>query len=124
LAALQDVLTPYDIFADLTAYAANVRWKKEVGGMTLNGVDYPTDRETQSKMGSAFLLAMADPTSTFKWKLSDGTFTPTIDATTMQAVAKAVGQYVNGCFLTEETVAAAVAAGTITTRAQVDAAFG
>lgn len=122
-ASLQDVLTPYGLFADLASYAADRRWRKEVGGFTFNGVIYPTDRDTQSKMASAFLLASADSTSTFKWKLNDGTFTPTLDATTMQGVAKAIGEFVNGCFTTEETVVAGITGGTITTKAQIDAAF-
>lgn len=122
-AALQEVLAPYGMFADLAAYAADVRWRKEVGGTTITGVAYPTDRDTQGKLTSAFVLASADPSATFKWKLPDGTFTPSIDATNMQAVAKAVGQFVNGCFSTEETVVKGINAGTITTRGQVDTAF-
>ncbi len=33
---------------ELIAYAADKRWQKEVGGVTIGGVLYPTDRETQS----------------------------------------------------------------------------
>lgn len=109
--------------AQLKGYAANARYNKEVGGTTVSGVAYPTDRETQAKMTAAVLLAQVNPAATFKWKLADGSFSETLDAAGMISVASTVGAFVNGLFTTEQTVGAAIAAGTITTAAQVDAAF-
>lgn len=122
-ASLQDVLAPYGLFADLKAYAAAVRYAKEVGGTVVNGVAYPSDRDTQAKMTAAALFAQVDNTQTFKWKLADGSFTAALTAPQMIAVAAAVGGFVNACFATEQTVDAAIDGGSIISRAQVDAAF-
>lgn len=122
-AALQDVLGAYNLFADLKAYAADARYRKEVGGVSISGVAYPSDRETQAKLTAAALFSQVNPAETFKWKLSDGTFTGSLTATQMITVAAAVGAFVNTCFATEASVGAQIDAGTITTRAQVDTAF-
>ena len=51
------------------------------------------------------------------------TWSPLADATTMQAIAKAVGAFVNGLFKLEDAVVEDITAGTITNREQIDAAF-
>lgn len=122
-AALQEILTPYGMFADLLAYSASVRFAKETGGLKVNGVIYPTDRATQAKLGTAFLLANQNSNEIFKWKLSDGSFSPALTSSALIAVAVAVGTFVNGLFLIEDTTSAAIGAGTITTKEQVDAAY-
>jgi hypothetical protein len=109
--------------AQLKAYAGNVRYNKEVGGTTVSGVAYPTDRETQSKMTAAVVLSQVNPSATFKWKLPDGSFTASLNAAGMLAVASAVGAFVQTCFETEASVVAAIDAGTITTISGIDAAF-
>lgn len=121
-ASLQEVLMPYNLFIDLKAYAAFVRYNKEVGGTTISGVAYPTDRETQAKMTSAFALGQVNPSATFQWKLSDGTFA-TLTVAQLTTVATVVGAFVQACFATEATVVAGINGGTIATRDQVDAAF-
>ncbi len=108
--------------ADLLAYAAAVRYAKEVGGTTVNGHAYLSDRETQAKLTAAVLLCQVNPSATIMWKLADGSFID-LDAAGMTAVASAVGAFVQACFATEASVSAAIAAGTTTTLAQVDAAF-
>jgi hypothetical protein len=122
-ASLQEVLAPYGMFADLKAYAASVRYSKETAGTSIGGVAYPSDRETQAKLTAAALFAQVDPTRTFQWKLADGTFTPSMSASQMVALASSVAAFVNSCFVAEASVIAGINAGTITTRAQVDAAF-
>lgn len=108
--------------AQLSAYAAAKRYDKEVGGTTVNGHAYLSDRETQAKLTAAVLLCQVNPSATIKWKLADGSFID-LDAAGMTAVASAVGAFVQACFATEASVTAAIAAGTTTTLAQVDAAF-
>jgi hypothetical protein len=83
---------------ELKAYAASVRYYKEVAGTTVNGVSYPTDRETQAKLTAAALFAQVDNAQTFQWKLADGSFSESLSAAQMIAVAAAVGGYVNSCF--------------------------
>lgn len=122
-AALQGVLSDYGLFCDLKAYAAAVRYSKEVGGTTIGGVAYPTDRETQAKLTAAALFAQVDNTQTFRWKLADGNFSDAMSGAQMLALAAAVGGFVNQCFAIEQSVGAQIDAGTINARAQVDAAF-
>jgi Domain of unknown function (DUF4376) len=55
------------------------------------------------------------------WKGSDGNFYP-INNSGMLALALGVFTYISQCFACEATVKAALAAGTVTTQAQVDAA--
>lgn len=121
--SLQDALTPYGLFASLKTYAAAKRYEKEIAGANVGGVVYPSDRETQAKLTAAALFAQVDNTQTFRWKLANGSFTDALTAAQVVAVAAAVGGYVNGCFAIEQSVGAQIDAGTITTRAQVDAAF-
>jgi len=108
--------------AQLKAYAASARYNKEVGGTTVSGVAYPTDRETQAKMTAAYNMAAANPNLSIDWKLPDGTFT-TLTAAQMQAVAVAVGAFVQQCFGAEAAVVVGINNGTITTNAQIDAQF-
>mgnify|MGYP005810366247 CR=1 FL=1 len=121
-AALQEVLAPYSRFADLKAYAAEVRYRKETGGAVVNGASYLTDRETQAKMTAAVVMTQINPEATFEWKSADGRFV-SLDAAAMLQVAQAVGAHVQAAFATESEVAAAIDTGAITTMAQIDAAF-
>ena len=65
---------------ELKAHAASVRYDKEIGGTTVYGVGYPTDRETQAKLTAAALFAQVDNRQTFQWKLADGSFSETLSA--------------------------------------------
>lgn len=104
----------------LAAYAAEKRYAVETGGLNVGGVSIPTDRDTQAKLTSAFLLAQADPAASFQWKTSAGFVTLT--AATVGQIAVAIGQFVQAAYAAEAQVLAAIAAGTITTTAQIDAA--
>lgn len=105
----------------LRDYAANARYNKEVGGITVNGAAVPTDRETQSKFVSAAVMAQLNPQITFEWK-TDGGFL-SFTAEQLIAVATAVGTHVQACFSIEAAMSAGITAGTVTTTAQVDTAF-
>lgn len=107
----------------LKAYAAYVRYQKEVVGVTVNGVRIPSDRSTQAKLTAAALFATIDNTRTFNWKLADGSFTATLSAAQVIATAQAVGVHVNQCFVIESQVVAQIDAGTLVSLAQIDAAF-
>lgn len=102
---------------DLVEYAAQKRWEKEVGGITLNGAMIDTSRDSQAMINGAFNWAKEHPTETVHFKAASGWVE--FDAETMIAIATAVGSHVQQCFATE----ASVAAGMITTTAEIDAAF-
>lgn len=123
LAELAEVFAAQYPGGMLKTYAAAVRYAKEIAGCTVGGVTYPSDRDTQAKLTAAALFAQVDNTQTFQWKLADGSFSDELSAAQMITIAAAVGGYVNSCFAEEAAVVAEIDAGTITTRAQVDAAF-
>ncbi len=108
--------------AQLKAYAADKRWQKEVGGTDVGGVDYLSDRETQSKLTAAVVMAQVNPAATFQWKVADGSFVE-LDAGDMLTVASTIGAYVQACFALEGSVVAEIEAGEIITKAEIDAAF-
>ncbi|RZM99947.1 hypothetical protein CWO91_34820 [Bradyrhizobium genosp. SA-3] len=109
--------------AQLKAYAASARYAKEVGGHAVNGVNYPTDRDTQSKLTAAALFAQVDNTQTFKWKLADGTFTGALTAAQMISIAAAIGGFVNQCFAAEQSVCVHIEDGTIISLPEIDQTF-
>ena len=105
----------------LKAYAAARRYAIETGGITLNGLAIPTDRETQSKLSGAVLAFQAGALSgAIDWKTSAGWVQ--LDQAAVTGLASAVAAHVQRSFSTEKTVSEAVDAGTITTAAEIDAA--
>lgn len=107
---------------NLTAYVAQKRWEKETGGIEVNGQIIDTSRESQSMITGAYAYSQANPSETIQFKAASGWVT--LDAPTMAAIATAVGAHVQACFALEASVAAAITDGTITTTAEIDAAFG
>jgi hypothetical protein len=126
-AALQDVLTPYDLWVDLTAYAANARYNKASGGVivtSLGGsVPFMTDTVSRNTINSAYdYMTQKGTGATVHWKLSDGTFI-VLNTTQMTLLMNDVAPFVQSCFTCEANTVASITGGTITTQAQVDAAF-
>lgn len=108
--------------AQLSNYAASVRYDKEVAGITVGGAALATDRGSQAMINGAFNMAMRDSGFSTQWKTSGGAF-QRVDAPTIIALATAVGAHVAVCFAKESEVAAGIAAGTIKTLSDIDAAF-
>jgi hypothetical protein len=121
--ALQWVFDTIDapIFVDLTSYAANARFLKETGGITVNGAAIQTDRDSQAMISNAYAYVTASGAASVSYKTASGFVT--MDAATLKAVALAIGAHVQACFAIEGSVGAAIAAGSIKTTADVDAAF-
>ena len=107
---------------NLAAYAALARYGKETGGITVAGVPIATDRESQAMITGAYVVASTNAAWSTAWKTGTGAFV-TVTAAQMIAIALAVAAHVGNCFASEATTDAAITAGTITTTAQVDAAF-
>jgi hypothetical protein len=126
-AALQEVLTPYNLFVDLAAYAAYVRYSYASGGIivtSLGGsVPFLTDPVSRNTVNSAWDYLNAKGTgNSIQWKMSDGSFI-TLSTTQMNTLMNDMSVFVQSCFTCESTTVAGITGGTITTRAQVDAAF-
>ncbi|KAB2655872.1 DUF4376 domain-containing protein [Brucella tritici] len=106
----------------LQEYAAAKRWEKEVGGIEINGLTVATDDRSKTMISGARVAAMANPEFTTAWKGAGGEFVP-LDANAVIAISDAVLAHVSYCFATEAQVLAAIEGGSITTEAQIDAAF-
>lgn len=123
-AALQEVLAPYGIFVNLKYYAADARYRRASGGLTvtsINSVPFLTDPVARNTLANANEYAKVTPHNT-DWKFSDGSF-KTLTPTQLATGANAVANFVQACFTCESTTVAGITGGTITTKVQVDAAF-
>jgi hypothetical protein len=95
----------------IKAYAAMVRYDKEVGGINYTPASGPsqgiklmidTARASVVNINNATLSAQADSSYTTQWKTKDGIF-HSIDATTMIQMNVNVQAHVRTCFETEQT---------------------
>ena len=102
----------------LPEYAAARRYAVETGGIVISGVAVATDRASQAMLAGAFAFANQNPEATIQYKAASGWVSLTHDQ--VVAIANAVGAHVQACFAAEHAVDAAIAAGTITTRSEID----
>lgn len=107
---------------DLLAHAAACRWRRQTGGIMVAGLPVRTDDKTRIEIGLARADATADPGWTTRWKLANGQFV-SINATAIAGIAEAVSLHLRDCFAREDRAAAGIAAGSITTLAEVEACF-
>lgn len=108
--------------ASLIAHAADVRWRKEVGGVTVAGLPVATDDRSKQMIIGARIAADFDADWTTQWVGADGSIYP-IDAAAIVAISDAVQAHVNACFAAYASVKADIDGGIITTTAEIDAAF-
>lgn len=106
----------------LIAYAADKRWQIETGGIVLGGVPIATDDRSKIMIMGARVAAAANPDWETVWHGADGQTYP-LNATSMIAISDAVEAHVNSTFSTFAAVKSDIAAGDITTTAEIDAAF-
>lgn len=124
-ASLQEVLTQFGLYADLTYYAANSRYNRSCVGViitSLNTASFASDPVSRNTINSAYDFLTVNKTETLNWKMSDGTFI-TVDLAKVTTMMNDVADFVHKCYDCEATTVAAINGGTITTQAQVDAAF-
>jgi len=108
--------------AELIAYAADVRWRKETGGIALGGVPVATDDRSKQMIMCARIAADASTDFTTPWVGTDGQVYP-LSAVQVIAISNAVLAHVSVCFAIFASVKNEIVAGTITTFADIDAAF-
>lgn len=106
----------------LAGYNADARWRAETAGAVCAGVPLRTDRLSQSQRDATYTYFALVPGATVQWKLPDGTFM-TLDQATLDDQMKDTAGYVQDCFTCEKQTLDGITAGTITTLAQIDAAF-
>lgn len=97
---------------DIPALIAARRYQAETSGITVNGMDVPTDRDSQAMVTGAALASVIDPNYTCQWKTAEGF----VDLTAQQiiALASAMRAHVQSCFDREAALLAALGAGTYT----------
>lgn len=105
----------------LDVYAAACRFRKETGGIVINGAMIATDRESQAMINGAFNYVSVNPDKVISYKAGNKFVSLTSDE--VKAVAGAVGGHVQACFDKEAFVLAQIAAGAISSVQDIDAAF-
>jgi hypothetical protein len=124
-AALQEVLMPYNLWVDLKAYAANVRYNHASGGViitSLSPVAFLSDPISRNTVDSAFSYLTANASATIQWKMSDGSWI-TVDKAKVTTMNNDIATFIHNCFDCESTTVSGIDGGTITTQQQIDAAF-
>jgi hypothetical protein len=113
---------PPDVAVDLLAYAANLRWQIETGGIVIAGVPVATDDRSKMMILGARVAAAANEDWSTVWHGADGGSYP-LNAGGMIAISDAVEAHVNATFATFASIKVDIEAGDITTSAEIDAAF-
>ena len=107
--------------ADLLAYVGTARYAREMAGVAApGGFRIATDDRSKLLLAGSRIKAEADPTYSTKWKVSP-TDRVDVPASQIIAMSDAVLAFVDACFDADAAACAAILAGTITTRAEVDA---
>lgn len=104
--------------AEMKAKAADVRWRRETGGIMVNGMPISTAPESQTKLVSVLVIASQNPAFEVNWKGSDGRFYPMTSAQILEMVY-AVRQHIQAAFDWEGQIVAAI--DSATTHAELDA---
>lgn len=122
-AALQAILEPYNMFANLQYYTVNKRWRTEVGGITATaGFPIRTDDRSQAKLTGLYTASQENPAVITQYHAADNTVQQ-IDAAGMLQLHIDLLTHINFCFDTSKAMLDGIIGGTITTRDEVDAAF-
>ena len=97
---------------DWPALIAARRFQAETGGVTVQGIQVNTERDSQALLIGAAFAASLDPAYRVKWKAATGF----VDLTAQQiiGVASAVRAFVQASFDREAVLLGAVADGSIT----------
>lgn len=95
---------------DWPSEIARARYSREVSGVTTQGMEILTDRDTQGKLTASALRAQRDNDYSVDWKLADGTFV-NLSGNQILSVAEAVDDYVQACYTREKALLSILAEG-------------
>ena len=94
---------------NMLAAMADIRYRKETGGVTLpDGTVIKSDRESQALVSGAYQSLSAGLITATDWKSESGWVTVTLEA--FKPVAQAVATHVAKCFAAEKAVGELIAA--------------
>lgn len=110
--------------ATLANHATGVRWATMSSGILFDGHPIPTDEQGRGLVSGAYLKALRDPAVTKRWQVSAYPITfITFSNAQLVALGLAVEAFVQSTFDALDALAPQIVAGTVTTYAQIDAAF-
>mgnify|MGYP000199153969 CR=1 FL=1 len=95
------------------------RYQKETGGITVNGVQIQTDRESRAILTGAYVRAKEDNLYTVRWKTPAGFVT--LNAAQIIAISDAVADHVQKCYAAEADVYSDILS--MTSKEDVETAF-
>jgi len=125
-AALQAIVGPLGMFVTLTDYSAAARLRVVEAGIKILSITpkvFNADMLSRTQANNAKQLMIADPLITaLPWRMKDGSYVE-VTAADVDLIFLSMGGFAEECFTTEEETAAAIVGGTITTRAEIDAAY-
>lgn len=117
--ALADPATIPPSIDDLRAYAAERRWARETGGITVGGIAVPTDDRAKVLLMSAAGTMADGDTAPFV----SGSTSAMLTGAQFKALYAALVAHTQDCFARQTAALAAIEAGTATTRTQIDAYY-
>ncbi|SDU08357.1 DUF4376 domain-containing protein [Stappia sp. ES.058] len=116
---------PYEPPVDLHAHLSAIRRAHETGGVTVtigsDTIEVATDQEGRTNLLGARVAAQEVPGFATVWSANNGRFP--LDGAGIIALSDAVLAHINGAFVAQDVVAEDIDAGTLTTPAEVEAAF-
>jgi len=84
----------------------NLRWKYETGGITFLDYDIHTDRESQSKILSLYVLTKQGELQSINWKTKNGF--ALLNATEIEQLSLTVQQFIQKCYDNEKRLSSLV----------------
>jgi hypothetical protein len=125
LTELYAVLAQQFPAGSLPTYNPDARSRKATGGVIITSISpiaFMSDPVSRNTLANADSFAKANPGHITDWKLSDGSFIKLNEAQLATALND-MATFVQSCFTKESDNLTAINGGTITTIAQIDAAF-
>ncbi|WP_181381826.1 DUF4376 domain-containing protein [Pseudomonas prosekii] len=95
---------------DYLVLIADVRYRHEIGGITLAGMAIDTDDRSKTLISGSALKAMRDPDYVLRWKTPAGFVD--LPAAQVLMIADAVSDHVQACFNRESALLDALESGT------------
>jgi hypothetical protein len=122
---IQPTPTTYSM-AQLAAYSADARYRRASAGVkitTISSSTFLSDPVSRNTVNSAYDYSQAQGGSwSINWKMSDGSFV-TLSKGSISTLMNNMAGFVQACFTCENNNLTAINAGTMTTLAQIDAAY-
>jgi len=125
MAELEEMMTTQFPPGTLKSYNPYARYNKASGGVVVTSISaaaFMSDPVSRNTLANADAFAKANPGHMTDWKLADGTFV-TLSEAQLATALNDMAIFVQSCFTCESANLTDINGGTITTIAQIDAAY-